>query len=114
MRLQSTLLALLCVSFAGCDTSEDTASPEDSQRAADAPVSAPSDGTVQARQIVISGDLSMETIQALGEHVEGLAEIHSAQIKVQASDEGPTTVTMTVSGARPALRRRTRRRSAWF
>lgn len=98
MKLRTTLLALLCVSFAGCDNAEDTASPDDSQRAVETPVSAPSDGEVEARQIVISGELSVETIQALGEHVEGLAEIHAAQIKVQKSDEGPTLVTLTVSG----------------
>ena len=98
MKLRTTILALLCIGFAGCDTSDDTASPDDSQRAVDTPVSSPSDGAVEARQIVISGELGMETIQALGEHVEGLAEIHSAQIKVEKPEEGPARVTMTVSG----------------
>ncbi len=91
----ATLLALLgLLGLAACDSSSEPDTPTAEQSAIDAP----SDGELQSKRVVIDGELAMADIKALGEHVEGLAEIHSAKIEVEKRGDGPTHVTMTVAG----------------
>jgi len=85
--------ALLAGLSLGCATSNDTA-PTD-ERAAEAP-SNPSQA--QARAVILEGDVSPETVQALAQHLEGLAEVHSVEIAIEKTDAGPTLARLTLGG----------------
>jgi len=77
----------------GCATSNDTAAPE--PRSAEAP----SDPTApQARAVILEGDVDPQAVKALAEHLEGLAEVHSVEIEIHKTNDGPTTARLTLGG----------------
>lgn len=99
MKRLSALL-LLPALLTACDPADDPATQSPNVRSANGESTEPSESTEpQARRIVLEGDLDMETIQALGKRVEGLADVNSVRIEVQQHDDNPTIVSMTVAGA---------------
>ena len=84
--------ALLAPLALGCATSNDTAQEP---RAAEAPSNP---GDPQARAVMLEGEFDSDTLQALAKHLEGLAEVHSVEIAIEKSDDGPTRAQLTLGG----------------
>ena len=83
------ILAALCF---GCAASNDTAQEPRAAQAASNP------GEAEARAVVLEGDLDVSTLHALAEHLEGLAEVHSVELAIQQTGEGPTRARLTLGG----------------
>ncbi len=85
--------ALLAGLALGCATSNDTAPAEN--RSAEAPSNP---GEPQARTVTLEGDVEPETIKALAEHLQGLAEVHSVEIEIHKTTDGPMQAQLTLGG----------------
>ncbi len=83
------LLAALCF---GCATSNDTAQEPRAAQSQSNP------GDAEARAVTLEGDLDASTIQSLAKHLEGLAEIHSVELAIEQSGDGPTRARLTLGG----------------
>ncbi|MCR9165685.1 MAG: hypothetical protein ACE37F_08115 [Nannocystaceae bacterium] len=88
---------LSCVLLAGltlgCATSNDTAPTE--ARSAEAP-SDP--GQPEGRALVLEGEVEPDEVKALAKHLEALAEIHSVEISIEKTNDGPTVARLTLGG----------------
>lgn len=84
--------ALLAALSLGCATSNDTAAEP---RGAEAPSSP---GEAEARAVLLEGDLDASTVHALAKHLEGLAEIHSVELAIEQTGDGPTRARLTLGG----------------
>ncbi len=96
MTVRIALFALSTLLASGCASSNaDTAAEP---RAAENPEVANSPGDPQARSVLLEGDLDPKTIKALAHHLEGLAEVHSVEISIEKTTEGPTRARLTLGG----------------
>lgn len=92
MTARLSFCALAAALSLGCATSNDTAQEP---RAAEA-LSNP--GEAEARAVLLEGDLDATAIHALAKHLEGLAEIHSVQLAIEQTGDGPTRARLTLGG----------------
>lgn len=91
MRSISVLAAL--VVLAGCHPGADDVAPT-----ADHAVTA-EQAPMQAKRITIDADgLDQETIREIAEHIEGIGEIASVQVRVHKDDTGHTAIAVEVAG----------------
>ena len=92
MTARTLLCALLATASVACASSNDTA-PE--PRAAEV-ASNPDD--LQAKAVLLEGELEADKVQALAKHLEGLAEVHSVEIAIEKTSDGPTRARLTLGG----------------
>lgn len=92
MTARTLLCALLATASVACASSNDT-TPE--PRTAEV-ASNPAD--LQAKAVLLEGELEADKVQALAKHLEGLAEVHSVEIAIEKTNEGPTRARLTLGG----------------
>lgn len=85
--------ALLAGLTFGCATSNDTAPPE--SRSAEVPSNP---GEPEGRALVLEGEINPEEVKALAKHLEALAEVHSVEIAIEQTNDGPTVARLTLGG----------------